>query len=225
MKRMMLITCCFIAAAVAQAQDVTTRLGDFSNVRVYDRINLKLVAAQENKIEITGSRANDVELVTKNGDLKIRMKFSKLLQGEDITATLYYKMIDAVEVYEGAYVSSEDTFRVTAFEITSKEGSKAKLNLDVQKLKTSLHTGGEAELTGKAANHDVIISSAGKLKARNLATAQTDITINAGGEAAISATDFVEAKTRAGGTIDIYGDPAQVNRKTAAGGSINIRNN
>lgn len=221
MKKIVIFTFLIVAQFVT-AQEVTVNLGDFSTVKVYDRISVTLVAAQENKIVIKGTRANDVELVNKGSDLKIRMKFSKLLQGENIEAILYYKNIDEIEANEGSFVSSQDTFKATAFQLNSKAGSVIKITLDVQKLKSKAHTGGELELEGKAANHDVTLTSGGILKAKNLITAQTDVSVNAGGEAKINATDFVEAKTRAGGTINIYGNPKQVNEKKVAGGSITV---
>ncbi|MGV3461666.1 MAG: head GIN domain-containing protein [Flavobacterium sp.] len=212
-----------IAGPFAIAQEITKNLGDFSTVKVYDQISVKLVASTESKIVITGAKADDVEVVTKGNTLKVKMKTLKLLQGEDITATVYYKNIDYVGAYEGAYVSSEDTFKATSFEIDAQEGAKVKLILDVQKLKSRIQTGGEIELSGKAAYHDNSITSAGRLKAKPLETQQTEIVINAGGDADITAKDLVDAQIRAGGTIDIYGSPKQVKKRTAAGGKIKLR--
>lgn len=222
MKRLFLIAF-LIAGLSVSAQEITLNLGDFSTVKVYDRISLKLVASTENKIVITGAKAEDVEPVTKGNTLKVKMKTLKLLQGEDITATLYYKNIDHVGAYEGAYVSSEDTFKATSFEIDAQEGGVVKLILDVQKLKSRIQTGGELELSGKAAYHDNSITSAGKLKAKPLETQTTEIVINAGGNADITAKILADAQIRAGGTIDIYGSPKQVKKRTAAGGKIKVR--
>jgi hypothetical protein len=92
-------------------EKITKNLGDFDQVKVFDRISLQLVPANENKIEITGDRREDVEIVNKNGELKVRMKLKKLLKGEDITAILYYKNeIETIEASEGSYVSSEKNF-------------------------------------------------------------------------------------------------------------------
>ena len=222
MKKLFFLACLFVLHNVC-AQEITKTLGDFSTVKVFDKISVKLVKSNENKIVITGSRAEDVELVTKNNDLKIRMKLSKLLQGEEINATLYYKFIDEVEASEGAYVSSEDIFKVTSITLNSKEGSHIKLTLDVQKVQAKLHTGGIIELNGKASAQDVTITSGGILKAKNLATSQTEISVNAGGEADVNASELVDAKIRAGGNIDIFGSPRQVNKKTTAGGNIEMR--
>jgi len=221
MKKVILIA--FLAVGQFMAAQVTKNLGDFTTVRAFDQINVTLVKSTANKIEIKGEKAGDVEVVTKGNDLKIRMKLSKLLQGDDIEATVYYTgNLDKIEASEGAFVGSADTFKGTAFEVNAKEGSTIKLNLEVSKLKSSAGSGSTLEFNGTATNHDVVLKSGGILKGKSLETAQTAVTINAGGEADVYATDFVDAKTRAGGDINVYGNPKQVNQSKTAGGSINI---
>lgn len=222
MKKIMLLAF-ILVGQLTFAQNVTNNLGDFTTIRVFDRINVTLVASKENKITISGSRAEDVEVVTKNNELKIRMKLTKLLKGEAVEATVYYKKITQVEASEGSYVGSADTFKNASFSINSKEGANVKLILDVDKLSTKISSGGEIEISGTADNHDALISAGGNLKARNLSTKQTSITVNAGGDADITASDLVDAKTRAGGNIDIYGKPKTVNKKSTAGGTIEVR--
>lgn len=221
MKKVILIA--FLGLSQFISAQVTKNLGDFSTIRVFDKINVTLVKSNESKIVINGARAADVEVVTKNDELKVRMKLEKLLKGEDINATVYYKVINQVEASEGSFVGSADTFKSTAFEVNTKEGSTIKLELDVEKLKSKAASGGMLNLTGKAKNHDAIITSGGELNGKSLTTEQTTVTISAGGEADVYATNFVDAKTRAGGDINIYGNPKQVNQKTFAGGTINVR--
>lgn len=221
MKKSILIAVLLLFQMVS-AQDITKEIGDFNAVRIFDKIDALLIKGSENKIIIKGSRAQEVEVVNKNGELKVRMKLTKLLKGDDVSVTIYYKAIDRVEVSEGSRVGSQDTFKSTAFELNAKEGSEIKLNLDVQKLKSKANSGGILNISGTAVNHDVVITSGGIVKAKELNTKQTTIAVNAGGEAEITATDFVDAKTRAGGDIDIYGNPAQVNQKTTAGGRIKV---
>jgi hypothetical protein len=196
-------------------------LGDFDAVRVFDRISVQLVPANENKIEITGDRRDDVEIVNKNGDLKIRMKLKKLLKGEDITAILYFKnQIETIEASEGSYVSSEATFKAIDFSVNAKEGAEIKINLDAQKLAVKATSGGIVKLKGSANNQDIVINSGGIVDAKDLETSQTTVAINAGGEADVKASELVDAKTRAGGDITIYGSPKKINKKTFAGGNI-----
>ncbi|WP_417355990.1 head GIN domain-containing protein [Flavobacterium sp.] len=219
MKKLIAALLLFSGSLLAQE---TRNLGDFSTVKVFDQIHVLMVKSNENKIVISGHDSQDVEVVNKNDQVKIRMKFSKLLQGDDISVTLYYKYVDQVEASEGSYVSSEDTFKAVAFELNAKEGAEIKLNLDVDKLKSKIKSGGILTINGKASNHDVTINSGGILNSRDLTTAQTSVSITAGGEADIFATDFVDAKTTAGGDIDIYGEPKQVNKTNNVGGNINV---
>lgn len=210
---------------IGQAQELTKNLGDFTSVKVFDQISVTLVKSTENKIVIKGDRREEVELVSSNDELKVRMKFTKLLAGEDIEATLYYSgTIYNVEASEGSYVGSADTFTATAFSISVKSGANVKLKLDVQKLDGKIASGGVAELSGTAGVQDCTVLSGGELKAKGLVTKQTEISVNAGGTANVYATDYVSAKTRAGGNIGIYGNPAQVDKKTVIGGNINLHN-
>jgi hypothetical protein len=219
MKKIMILA--FIAMSqLLSAQEVTKNLGDFTELKVFDQIDVTLVKSNENKIVVKGSRAGDVEIVTKNNELKVRMKLTKLLQGEEVSATIYYKTINSIEASEGSYVGSSDTFKGGNFELNAKEGANIKVNLDVKTATTKAHSGGIVELTGSANNHDIIITSGGIVKARNFETSTTNVTVNAGGEAEVRATQLVDAKTRAGGNINIYGKPKQINEKTAIGGSI-----
>jgi len=216
----------FLMAQTSFAQDkITKSLGEFDQVKVFDQISLRLIAAGENKMEISGSRKSDVEIVNKNGELKVRMKLGKLLQGEDIEVALYYTgEIHTVEASEGSYVSSDQPFKAIAFSVNAKEGSEIKLAVDTKKITVRANSGGIVRVSGKATNQDIVISSGGIVRAKDLQTSQTTVAVNAGGEADITASELVEAKTRAGGNITVYGNPKQVNKKNVIGGSIDIVN-
>ncbi len=203
---------------------ITKTLGDFNKVTSFDQIEVLLIQGQENKIILNGNGAEEVELINKNGELKIRMPLTKLLSGDNVSATLYFKKIDAIEANEGSRISSQETFKGIAFEIIAKEGSQIKINLDVDKVSVRSSNGSNVNLEGKAKNQDAITNSGGELDAESLITTQTTITANAGGEANVFATDLVDAKTRAGGNIKIYGKPKQINKKTVLGGTIKENN-
>ncbi len=221
MKKIVLAAFLMLSQLNFAQSKITKNLGDFDEVKVFDRISLQLVPGNENKIEITGDRKDDVEIVNKNGELKVRMKLNKLLKGEDITAILYFtNAIENIEASEGSYVSSEATFKAIDFNVNSKEGSEIKVNIDAQKLTARATSGGILKLKGNANSQDIVINSGGIVKARDLITSQTTVAVNAGGEAEVNASELVDAKTRAGGDIIIYGNPKKINKKTIAGGDI-----
>jgi len=224
MKKLVLVALLFAAQLGFSQEKITKDVGDFSTVKVFDKISVQLVEASETKVELSGERKEDVELINKNGELKIRMSLQKLLKGEEITAIVYFKKLESVEASEGAYVSSPATFSGIDFNVNAKEGAEIKLTLDVKRVTVKSSSGATVRLIGKAHNQDIVVSSGGIVKASALEGEQTVVVINAGGEADVTATELVDAKIRAGGTITIYGNPRQVNEKTVAGGTIRHHN-
>ena len=222
MKKVLIIAFVF-AIQFANAQ-VNRNLGDFDQVKVFDKITVKLIAANENKMVITGSRADEVEAVNKNGDLKIRMPFPKLLSGDDIIVKLYFKNLESISVSEGSFVSSEADFKQTTLDLNAKSGGEIKLVLDLDKVNVKAFAGGIVSISGEATNQNVTITSGGILNAKNLHTSQTSISVSAGGQSEIHASTLVDAKVKAGGSIFIYGKPKQINKEVFIGGTILEKN-
>ncbi|VXC10103.1 Chaperonin [Flavobacterium sp. 9AF] len=217
MKKLMFSLVLVCALGFAQNEK---QVGDFSKVTAFDKIDVYLIQSTENKVVLKGDKKEDVELVNKNGELKIRMSFGKLLQGDNISATVYYTKIEAIEANEGSRVSSNDTFEGILFDLIAKEGSEIKIKLDTDKLNVRASQGSILKLSGNVDYADVLVNSGAQYEAKELITKQTTITGNAGGQADVYATDLVDAKIRAGGTILIHGKPMQINQKTIAGGTI-----
>jgi len=212
------IACSIFSFGVAQTEK---NVGDFTKVSSFDKIDVQLIASNENKVVLHGKEANQVELVNKNGELKIRMPLTKMLSGDNISATVYYKKLDAVEANEGSRIASKDEITAINFDIICKEGSEVKLiNLQVDRLQVRVSQGSVVTILGTSKNQDILSNSGGKYDGQDCITEQTVVTVNAGGIAHVYATDFVDAKTRAGGEIKIYGQPKQINEKKIAGGTI-----
>lgn len=218
MKKLSIIL--FLVSSLGFSQ-VTKNVGDFSSIAVFDRISVELIKSTESKIEIKGDRANEVELVNKNGNLKIRMKLKKLLDGEEISAKVFYKSLESIDASEGSYVINDEVIKQASFKANAKEGSEIRIKLDVEKATLRAVTGGTIKVSGSATNQDASVGTGGVLRANDLETSQTTVTITTGGEADVRASELVDAKVRAGGTITIFGSPKQINKKTTLGGSIN----
>ena len=199
---------------------VTKEIGNFESVKVFDKINLQLIPSSENKIEIAGYNANEVEVINKNGELKIRMPLSNAFAGDDIKAKLYFTNIQSIDATEGSFVSSNEVFEQVALELTAREGAQIELKSDLKKAKIRVITGSRISISGKALNQEASVGTGGILEAKDLNTNQTSVSITTGGEADIYATEFVDAQVKMGGTITIYGKPKQINQKTMLGGSI-----
>ncbi len=205
------------------AQDVSKELTRFTEVKIYDRISAELIWSNQNKIEIIGSRSSEVEVLQKNDELKVRMPLTKLLQGENISVKIYFtETLDEIEAFEGSFITAEKPIKAEDLEITAKEGAEIRLEVQVEELDVKVVTGATVTLNGSVSGEmEADLKTGGILKAQDLTTKRTEITISAGGEADVNATDFVKARTRAGGTINIYEKPAKIDQQTFAGGTIN----
>lgn len=218
MKKLSIIMLLISSLGFAQ---VTKKLGEFNAINVFDRISVELIPSSENKIEIKGDRAGEVEIVNNNGTLKIRMSLKKLLDGEEVSAKLYYTNLESIDASEGSYIIGDDVIKQSSIKVNAKEGSEIRLNIDVEKAELRAVTGGILQIKGSATNQDASIGTGGILRANGLETSQTTVKITTGGEADVRATELVDAKVRAGGTITVFGSPKQINKKVTLGGSIN----
>lgn len=207
---------------VSQQKEIP--LTKFETLKVFDRISIQLVASDENKLLLEGSNVDDVEVVQKNNEVKIRMRFGKILQGEDIVGVLYYQSISGIEVNEGASLSSNEVVKNPSLTISNKEGSDVVLTVETENLTTKVGSGAVLALRGNAKFHEVIVNTGATLEADKLTTNETTITCNAGGEATIFVQDKVQAKTRLGGSITILGNPPNVLQNTSMGGQIHLKN-
>jgi hypothetical protein len=198
----------------------TIDLGNFDQVKVFDKLNVVLIPSTENKAVITGTNQSDVEVVNKNGLLKIRMALTKTMSGDAIKVTLYFKKIQIIDANEGSTISCEDTFKQTSLDLGTQEGAQINVVLDVDRATIKAYSGGIINLKGKALTQLVSINSGGILQAREFITSQTTVNISAGGSAEVNASTLVDAKVKAGGTVTIYGKPKQIKEETFMGGSI-----
>jgi len=218
MKNIILATSALLISqfSFAQSRDITA----FTNLKVFDKIPVELVSSDTYKAEVSGTMADDVEFVNSGNELRIRMKPTKLLQGDDVKILLYYQDINDIQASQGAKITSSDIVKSTKLGLTSNEGSNIDLNINAKVVEGKINTGGLLKLSGNTDSQSIVVNTGGKYDGQSLQTQITSITTNAGGKASVNAIESVDATTRAGGIIDIYGKPKSKNDKKIAGGKI-----
>ena len=200
----------------------TRNVGEFSSVKVYDKITVIIVPSNENKVESDTDDAS-VETVNRNGELRIKMTPTKILQGNQVSVKVYYQNINDIQASQGSIVSSTETLKTKMLTLTANEGSKRNLDIDTGKLNVKTNSGGEITVKGNADNQDIIVTSGGKFNGHNLESESATVSTTAGGVADVFASESVDAKTRAGGIINVYGDPNDRKFKNVIGGKINFK--
>ena len=221
MKKILALLVLFSVLSVTAQEGITKQISNFYEIKIFDGISAELIRSEENKVIISGDEAAQVELINKNGKLKIRMKMDLIFNGHKTFVKVYHNnIIDIIDANENAFITSSDLIKQVDLELKAQEGSEIDLNVDVQRLKVKSVTGAQVELKGMAISQDVSVNTGGQYEADALTTEQTTVNVNAGGRAYINASEYVEAKVRAGGTIRIYGNPKVIEKQTFLGGRI-----
>ena len=108
MKSKLIITMLLVATALTAQNPIEKNVGDFTEVKVYDLIEVNLIKSEENKVVISGEDVQDVQVINKNGKLKIRMKLDKIFNGDQTFVEVHYRSIEIIDGNEGAFISSNE---------------------------------------------------------------------------------------------------------------------
>ena len=124
MKFLLLIYYSLYTSTLLLAQDsVVKNIGDFSILKAYDLINVELIKSDKNIAEISGDNKNNIEIVNKNGVLKIRLNIEKSFDGKKTNVKLFYNSIESIDANEGAIITSNDTIKQYENELKTQEAS------------------------------------------------------------------------------------------------------
>ncbi len=196
------------------------KVGYFTTVKVFDLIHISLVKSNENKVIISGDDVEDVEIVNKNGILKVRMKFDKIFNGSKTFVAVHYTDLKVIDGNEGAKIVGNELMEQDEIELKAQEGAILKIGLNVDKVSIKAISGGIIETSGKANSQTIVINTGGIYEGKEFETKNTSVKIRTGGEAEVNTSDVVDAKVTAGGNIYVYGNPSTLNKNTTFGGRI-----
>lgn len=205
------------------AQQTPTSIGDFSSLKVSDGINVTLIASDKNSIQISGERKEFVTVTNKDGRLKIRMKTKKKLGGFNTNVELFFNQrLKKIEAIEGAFVSSNEVFMQPSIQLAARKGGEIDLAIDVQKAEYHSDAGGKITVKGNAKEQKIQITTGGVVQAEKVGSEQTEATLSGGGVADVSATSYVDVKTKLGGFVRVHGNPSTLVHNKFLGGTISV---
>lgn len=199
-------------------------ISSFSKIVASDQIDVVLIQTKDQpKILLNGAGSDVVEVIQKGIEIKIRMPLLKTLQGDNVSATVFYNgEVNQFEANEGARIASNDRFTGPSLRFIAKGGSEIQLKVETNKINVRAASGAVINLFGVAKNQEIVTNTGGEYQGEKLLTETTSIQSNTGGNAAVNATTAVDVKIFAGGVITVYGDPKKVSQKITGGGKIDL---
>jgi len=223
MKKILSLAMLVMATSAFSQRIINKDVGEFSEIKVYDLIEVNLIKSDENRILIKGDKVDDIKFVNKDGTLKLRMQLEKKFQGEKTLIEVYYTDLDIIDGNEGARIVFNETVVKDKLVLKTQEGAQIKIGMEVDDVEIRAVTGGIIEAAGLAKNQVIVINTGGVFEGRELKTSTASVKISAGGEALLSASERVDINVQAGGDVYVYGNPKEVNKKTLAGGRVYIK--
>jgi putative autotransporter adhesin-like protein len=143
-------------------------LSPFSKIKVFGKINCKLVKGREGRIEIFSSQelAEKISTELSGHELKIKMQID--LIGDPVTEVIvYYKELDEFTASAGAYLESEENFNIDQAEVSAYTGSEITLKIVSDELVVSSDQGSKVSLNGKCRSLNATINTGGKINCKN----------------------------------------------------------
>lgn len=220
MKNILTIFTLVFTKVMLSQSPIVKEIGEFSEVKVFDLINVKMIKSDKNQIVIEGSNRRNVEVLNKNGTLKIRMELEESYDGNDVYILLYYTGVDVIDANEGAEIKVDGIINQFDIKFKAQEGGEITANVEATYTNVRAVTGGIINLSGKSKNQDITIYTGGEFDGQDFKTENTEVSINVAGEARVNASEFVEVRVRAGGDVFIYGNPKEIDEKTVLGGRV-----
>lgn len=220
MKNILFFVLFLIGLPILGYGQILKNVDSFSKVTAYNQITVFLIPSTENKVEISGFNAEKVELIIEKDELKIKFSTEDVSEGNDILAKVYFVKLTAVEANDGCNIGASGLITAFNFEIIGKESSKIKLNLKSDKVIARISQGSKLDLSGSTENLEVVANNASQVFAKDCEVKYANVNANAGGEIYVNASQVVDAKVRAGGSIFIHGKPKKINKQMILGGDI-----
>ncbi len=222
MKKLLVLLLTIGTVNYAHTQSAKTiNISPFIGVNVYSGIHVKLIPSDENKMVISGENIETVVFSLKKDVLKIKHSLDQLLNPSNTYVELYFsEELDAIHSYQGSTIESTATINTTSISVKAHEGSKQFLTINAERIDSRVNSGASLNLTGKVTNHDIKSLGGGLFEGEKLLTEQTKVKVTAGGVAYVHATNLLEAKVSAGGTVRVYGQPTKLIKKKIIGGTI-----
>ncbi len=224
MKKFTVLFILFSATLFAQ-EPITTKLGDFNIVKVYNGLTVELEKSNSPKIEISGAQAKDVMVKNSNGTLKIRLKFPEAFIAENVKIVLYYDNdISVLDANEGASIISNEIIKQQHIEVRAQEGAKIDLDINTKYLMVKSVSGGFIYLKGITENQTIEATTGGIYSGFELQSKQAIVLSSSGGNVEVKISELLDANVRFGGTIFYKGTPEILKTKITIGGTIKDKN-
>ena len=201
--------------------------GSFSAISVTDGVELYLTQGNEESIAISASDEKYLERYkteVSNGTLNIYYDNKGVnWTGNDrrrLKAYVSFKALEKLHASGGAQVKMKSILKSDKLEYIFTSGSQFNGEVDINKMDVSQNSGAQIDITGKADNIKIDVSSGAIFKGYDLVSDFCEAKASSGGAVRVSVNKELTVRASSGGGIRYKGNGVIKDMDVSSGGSV-----
>ncbi len=207
--------------AYSQNNTSNRKVEPFTRLYVGDRMVVSLVKSDHEAISIKTQEMNPDNILSTVQNNTLRLTVVREIFGKGkIYVTVYYKTLKALDIQNGAEVSTESLFKSDSLAVVLKSGGMLYLDADINYLNSYVIEGSLLSAEGYAVTHDIVVATKATVSAFDLESEVVKVKATSGGIAKINVEQQLTAETASGGYIAYRGNPGIKNLNSNRGGEI-----
>lgn len=195
---------------------------EFSELFVGGAFSITLVKGDETKVivEVDQNLLEYISVESKGNKLVIDKNRKVALNPTRMRIEVIYSGLEKIDLSGACNLVGNNTIESNSFELSVSGAAAVDLDLMVKELHLSLSGAGNIKLEGEAEKFFCDLSGASSLRAKDLVSESTDISLSGAGSAEVHATQSLKASLSGLGSITYHGNPPNTSISKSGLGSI-----
>jgi len=195
--------------------------GRFSGLRVSSGIDVYLSQTGEESIEVEADENLHEYIITEIRDGVLHV-YSDANIREAEMKRVYVTMNDirSLKTTSAGDIIGETPLKTGELELSASSAGDIKIEVYVKEIEASISSSGDVTLTGEADILNVDLTSAGGLNAYGLEVREADVSASSAGDADISVSERLRARSSSAGDINYRGNPKYVDAHSSSAGGV-----
>jgi hypothetical protein len=211
----------FLLAMPAGLFSQKTALEKFNVLDVSNGIDVQLIIAKENAIEIKVKNLDPNKVTYEVSDKILKIRAKKGTNKEvEVVVKLYYTSLNSIITSARASVWSEEEIYAETIHLNIGNGGETRLRIISDSLVADVAEGAILFLKGETGYLNAKAGTGATFSGYDFQSEEAIVLANSGGKAKIAVSKSLDATANSKGFIGYIGDPEKLNQSTSLGGEI-----
>lgn len=207
-----------------QVSNQVRDLGPFDKIQASGAVSVRLKQDEAYTVRVEATEGFQDKVTTKVDNGKLTIKGAGDSKSGKLVVHVSAPNLKAISVEGASKIQGENSFKAEELYISCSGASDIKMEIQVQKLITSVDGAASINLSGSATEHTGSVSGAGDLNAFELVSRTANIKVSGAGDADINVTETLTADVSGAGDLKLKDEPINkiINKSGAASASQSV---